>query len=66
MVVPYESVVKELQADLIDYNASIGFKGMRFVASLYPEALCVSIKVSDYIVNIPQPCMCVCVCDLSI
>ncbi len=41
----YESVVKQLQADLLDHSVTIGMTGMRFTASRYPEGLWVGLKV---------------------
>ena len=45
VIIPYETVVKELQADLVEYSAGVGMKGMRFFPSQYPEGLVVTIKV---------------------
>ncbi len=45
-ITPYETVVKQLQADLIDYSASVGMKGARFLPAQIPEGFSVTIKVT--------------------
>ncbi|XP_011407072.2 PREDICTED: uncharacterized protein C05D11.1-like [Amphimedon queenslandica] len=45
-LIPYETVVKELQANTISHSSSLGIRGGgRFMPGQYPDALLISIKV---------------------
>ena len=45
-LIPYETVVKELQANTISHSSSLGVRGGgRFMPGQYPDALLISIKV---------------------
>lgn len=45
VVVPYESVVSQLEADTVSVSASVGVKGGRFSPGLFPQSVVVSVKV---------------------
>ena len=45
MVVPYESVVSQLEADTVSVSASVGVKGGRFSPGLFPQSVVVTVKV---------------------
>lgn len=51
-VVSYDEVVKQLEADLVDYSSSIGFRGSRFRPAQFPEGLRVTVKVNNMLVLI--------------
>ena len=44
-MVPYETVVAELEADTINVRASLGSDGVRFIPGPFPEAVFICIKV---------------------
>ena len=45
VVVPYESVVSQLEADTVSVSASVGVRGGRFSPGLFPQSVVVSVKV---------------------
>ena len=44
-LVPHETVVKELVADTVSYDAELGVGGERFSAGSFSQALFVTVKV---------------------
>ena len=46
-VIPYESVVAELQANTLEHGATVGFNGSRFKAGQFPDALVIGLKVGQ-------------------
>ena len=44
-VVPYETVVKELERDTINTSASLGHGGKRFTCGKFPSAVFITLKV---------------------
>ena len=52
-VIPYDVVVKELQATTISHSSSLGVRsGSRFTPGQYPDALLISIKVGNLTVHV--------------
>ena len=45
-MIPYESVVKELEEDTVDMSAGMGFHGSRFSPGLFPQGAFMKLKVS--------------------
>ena len=45
-VIPYEEVVKELDADSVDIAAGLGMGGGRFTTGVVPQAVFIQIKVT--------------------
>lgn len=48
-MVPYEVIVKELEADTISTSSSLGHRGGRFSPGTFPQAALVKIKVGGAI-----------------
>lgn len=52
-VIPYDVIVKELQATTISHSSSLGVRsGSRFTPGQYPDALLISIKVGNLTVHV--------------
>lgn len=52
-VIPYDVVVKELQATTISHSSSLGVRsGGRFTPGQYPDALLISTKVGNLTVHV--------------
>lgn len=44
-MVPYETIVKELEEDTVEASANMGLSGQRFAPGTYPQAVVIQIKV---------------------
>ncbi len=49
MLVPHETVVKDLESDTVDKSAGLGASGSRFSPGAYSQAAFIEIKVSVHV-----------------